>query len=187
VTHDSNEKNKPSETSASHTAIRKFLAVVAVNWGADASPEKINLWINRFEKVSVEVLNRAFAYCLDTCKFVPQFADVLEVIHKNNAAIVSLEAEIAWQKLLKFLPWSQRPEFPEKVKQCILAAGGIDYLEQCPLDQLDWARRRFIDTWGMLCGLEQDPSYLPTGETGEILARIRRGLAALPPGKEKAS
>ena len=137
---------------------------------SDALSVYVTLWIEGFSDLPNNVLEAAFGKTLATCKFWPvKIADVREHVESAEDA----RAEDEWQNVLEYArrhvypdplethtlapevlkerfknyvpAQSGPPRLPADVAHAAAAAGGLRYLESCPTDELQWAKKRFIE------------------------------------------
>jgi hypothetical protein len=150
----SGPRSKPCEQQKRSSLLRHWLGLFALNAGqpldADALSVYASLWLEGFADLSDEVLEAAFKKTLATCKFWPvKIADVRE--HVESAEDSRTEDE--WQRLLEYcrrhvnadLGMAHAPKLPADIAHAADSAGGLFYLESCPTDELQWAKKRFAE------------------------------------------
>jgi hypothetical protein len=127
------------------------------------------------------VLEAAFKRTLRECKYWPvKMADVRERIDKAKETAVLTAADIAWQRLLDYcrewvnpdIHFSMAPKLPERLDRAARAAGGLFYLRQCSTEELQWAKKRFIEAYVAWEDLNQDQLLLPDGELKDLLTSV---------------
>jgi len=130
-----------------------------------------------------------FDRALRTCKFFPTIAEILGQIESANSAGLELEAAEAWDNWLahvqKFfhpdLGWDRRTRPLEAITEHDgRAAGGACWVEGCPESELQWARKRFIDSYLLAHRTGQVENLLTRGEAKKIL----KSLTAKAPAKQ---
>lgn len=135
------------------------------------------LWLEGFDDLSYEVLEAAFRKALKVCKFWPvKIADIREHVTHAEENAAHLEAEQKWQQVLTYAQ-STSPDYPsrpmkfkEQTAATIRAAGGLDWIRDCPLDDLQWAKKRFIEAYVTWKALEKNQFLLPEGEVKNLIA-----------------
>jgi hypothetical protein len=139
------------------------------------------LWEEGFEDLSCVVLEAAFKRTLRECKYWPvKVADVRERIDKAKETAVLAAADIEWQGLLDYcrnwvnpdIYFSGMPNLPERIDRAARAAGGVYYLRQCSTEELQWAKKRFIEAYIAWQALNQDQFLLPDGELKNLLVSV---------------
>jgi len=135
--------------------------------------------------MDAETLGPLFRRAFRTCKFFPKVAEILEPLN----AIEEINFEDDWQALLDYCRrWVSpdipnprgKPELPPEIDHAARAAGGLLWIESCPTEELQWAKKRFIEDLqrsrktGDLAGL------LTGGELRKLLRKAAPTVARLP-------
>ena len=115
----------------------------------ETAPLLAGLWAESFAHVPSQVLQAAFMQTLRTCKWFPTVADMLSHIESTE----NHRAEDEWQNLLEYcrqhvypdLGLAKAPKLPPDVAHAAAAAGGLLYLEPVLTDELQWAKKRFVE------------------------------------------
>jgi hypothetical protein len=172
-----------SERQASSTdrVVREGLARLAELIRKDGAPypltpQLVNVWVVVFARASVSATQAetAFAKAETRVKFWPSPAEVLGLVslERQEAELLkkSAEEEAAqkWTKVLDYIRVHWNPDIPpknapritERTMRAIKAAGGLAYLSDCDRESLQWARKRFIETY-LRYGELQQGEYLP--------------------------
>lgn len=111
------------------------------------------------------------------CPF-PVPANLRDVIAEVVDASESIKADQAWSTLLRNLQWDAfNPEkLSERTRHAVSAAGGFEYLESCPLSELAWAKKRFIEAYQTFVFVEENQHFIGTSEAKKILGNLSREL-----------
>ena len=164
-------RSKTQETSDS--LIRQWLWRFGVNFQKETAPY-LPLWLETFGGMEPEVLRSLFERAMRTCTFFPTVAEILaplEVVEQG-----SFEDE--WQALLDYCErWVNRdvpnmqgkPALPADIDHAARAAGGLYYLESCSVDDLVWAKKRFIEDLARQRKTGDIAGFLPGSELRELL------------------
>ena len=105
---------------------------------------------------------------------------------------LALEAADAWDRYLAHvqkyfhpdLGWNRRaPDLDAITERSGRAAGGAYWVETCSESDLQWARKRFIESYTLTHETGQNQNLLTRGEAKKIL----ESLTAAPPGKTTAA
>lgn len=95
---------------------------------------------------------------------------------KAEESAVNLEAEQKWQQVLAYAQttspdYASRPvRIKEQTQAAIRAAGGLDWIRDCPDDDLQWAKKRFIEAYQQWTALDKGQYLLPDGELKNLIA-----------------
>ena len=161
--------------------IREWLFRFGVEHKEDVAP-RLPLWLEAFGGMDAETLERLFRRALRDCKFFPRVADILEPLKKTQEAHVPIEAEQKWQQVLSYAQTTS-PDYPsrpirikEQTQAAIRAAGGLDWIRDCPEDDLQWAKKRFVESFVSWSLLEKNQYLLPDGELKNLIARAAQKL-----------
>lgn len=114
------------------------------------------------------------------CPF-PVPAHVRAQIDTARENLTMVKAQIAWETTLDWIRRWYRPDCRDmKVKpleeiafRCLTAAGGPSHVAECSLEDLVWAKKRFIEAYLSFSQLQADQHFLPGSEAKQIL----QGLA----------
>lgn len=183
----------PSDSSNLEKLISEWIVRFALNAGialdASAQAHYRTLWLEGFSDLAPNRLQAAFVACLraHTFKTMPTIADVRQHLTKAQEAAVSLEAEQKWEQVLRYAQ-STSPDYPsravrfkEQTRAAINAAGGLDWIRDCPLTELQWCKKRFIEAYVRFSELQQDEYLLPPGEVHDLLASVAKTKALQAP------
>jgi hypothetical protein len=127
-----------------------------------------------------ETIDAACKKYMQEGRFFPLPADIRAFCTKADAVVSAVDVEEAWQRALSYaskygnLSGVKRPLLSEAAEVAIRACGGLDYLEACPSDQLQWHRKTFLEVYSRY---KAAPSLalLPTTEEGRaLLAAVSR-------------
>lgn len=160
---------------SSSKAIREFLVKAGEVYSKQITTPLVAIWLEQLGPYSVEQLEPMFRLLFATCKFFPTPADVLEHLRKAQALAAPIEAEQKWQKVLAYSlstspDYPSRPmQFSEQTKAAIRSAGGVGWIRDCPESDLQWARKRFIDTYTAWNALEKNQHVLPDGPVKDLI------------------
>ena len=155
---------------SSSKAIREFLAKAGEVYSKQITAPLVAIWIEQLGDYRVEQLEPLFRQVFATCKFFPTPADVLQPLKKTEEAQTPLEAVQKWQQVLTYAQ-STSPDIParpirikEQTQAAIRAAGGLDWIRDCPKNDLQWAKKRFVEAFTSWTALEKNQFLLPDGE-----------------------
>lgn len=134
------------------------------------------------------MLEAAFRRTLATCKFWPvKIADVREHVERAEDS----RAEDEWPNLLEYcrrhvnadLGMAHAPKLPPDISHAAAAAGGLYFLESCATDDLQWAKKRFVEDLTRQRKSGDIASLLGDSKLGKLLAEVapRFSLPAMPP------
>lgn len=135
----------------------------------ETAPMLAGLWSESLADVPTEALEPAFRATLQSSKWFPTIADIRS--HVENAYDALAEDE--WQNVLEYVrrhfypdplethalapevlkerfknyvpSQAGPPRLPADIAHAAAAAGGLRYLESCPTDELQWAKKRFVE------------------------------------------
>jgi hypothetical protein len=148
-------------------------------YGRQITAPLVAIWIEALGDYRVEILEGLFRKVLTACKFFPTPADVLEPMKKAEEAGAPLSAELKWHTVLDYAN-STTPDFPdrnpprisERTMAAIRAAGGIAWIRDCPADELQWARKRFVESYLAWDVFKRGEHLLPEGSIKNLIAGI---------------
>jgi hypothetical protein len=137
-----------------------------------------------------EQLDGACLRAHQACKWFPKPADILEHVKKAGDGALDFEAQQEWEKALDYSTnhWhpdvgvsSHAPQLSPATWNALNAAGGLSHLFNCSRDELQWARKRFIENYKLTHNTDKVRSLLPESETKRIVSRLLAGPPALRP------
>jgi hypothetical protein len=165
--------------SASDALVREWLFRFGVNFEKDVAPV-LPLWLEAFGGLKPETLEPLFRKALNTCKFFPKIADILEHAEQAKANAEEEAAAQKWTQVREYIRLHYNPDLrpqqpsgpriSERTQRAINAAGGLPYLSECIADDLVFARKRFIESYLRWDELHQEQFLLPDGEIKNLLA-----------------
>lgn len=161
---------------SSSEAIRQFLVKAGEVYSKQITAPLVAIWLEQLGDYRVEQLEPLFHLLFATCKFFPTPADVLEPLKKAQEAHAPLEAERKWLNVLNYAQttspdYAARPvRIKEQTQAAIRAAGGLDWIRDCPKDDLQWAKKRFVEAFTSWNVLEKNQFLLPDGEVKTLIA-----------------
>ena len=183
---DSDSSNQRRES-----LIREWIVRFALNAGialdASAQANYRTLWLEGFSDLAPDRLRAAFVACLRSQQFpkMPTVADVRQHLTKVEERVTDLEAEQKWQVVLAYAQ-STSPDYAgrsmrikEQTRAAINAAGGLNWIRDCPADELQWAKKRFLESYRQWAALDKNKFLLPDGEIKNLLAEVAQ-MKALP-------
>lgn len=167
--------------------IEEWIAKLAVNAGAalDAKTQAVYraIWLEGLADLSPSVLRAAFEKTLRECKFWPvKVADIRQHVSHAEENAVNLQAEQKWQQVLAYAQttspdYVSRPiKIKEQTRAAINAAGGLCWIRDCPESDLQWVRKRFIETYTSWLTLEKNQHVLPDGPIKNLIAGAAQKL-----------
>ena len=170
----------PRSDSRTESLIREWLFRFGVNFQRDVAP-CLPLWIETFGEMDHDVLLPLFQRAVRSCKFFPTVADILAPLDLAENS----RGEDEWQNVLEYcrrfvnrdLGMAGRPKLPPDVDHAARAAGSLYYLESCSTDDLQWAKKRFIEDLARQRKTGDIASFLPCSELRGILKAAASRLA----------
>ena len=183
--------SQPTEPQSKTVLIREWIVKLALNAGQELDVTAVGvyeaLWNEGFEDLAYSVLKAAFKKTLKTCKYWPvKVADIREHVTQAERNATTMEADNAWQRVLKLRRLFWNPDMPggfsrgmprldERTEQAARAAGVFrdhDSLEALHV----WVKKKFIESYIAWGELMQDEFLLPEGELRDLLADAAQKL-----------
>jgi hypothetical protein len=170
---------------SSSDAIRQFLVKAGEVYGRQITAPLTSIWIEALASYRVEVLEGLFRQVFANCKFFPTPADVLEPMKKAEEAGAPLTAELKWHSVLDYCRCFVTPDIPiparapkisERTMTAIRAAGGLQWIESCPREDLVWAKKAFIESYIAWDVLKRGEHLLPDGDAKKLLTETAQRL-----------
>jgi hypothetical protein len=180
-------QSETQERSGSTVLIKEWLFRFGVEHKEDVAP-RLPLWLEAFGEMDTTTLERLFEQALKTCKFFPKIAEILAPL--ENSPAPKAEADLKWTRVLDYIRVYFNPDMPggvsrgapritERTATAIRAAGGLAWIADCPLDDLQWAKKRFVESYTAWETLKRDEYLLP--DDSPIKALLSGAWKALPP------
>ena len=165
------------DSASTDKLIREWLFRFGVNFEKDVLPF-LPLWLEVFGGMDAETLGSLFRKALRTCKFFPRVADILEPL--DNTALSLGSADLKWQEVLGYCRMYVSPDMPggatrgaprisPRTMTAIRAAGGLFYIQDCSLESLQWAKKRFVESYIAWETLKRDEFLLPDGPLKDLI------------------
>jgi hypothetical protein len=154
------------------------------------SKEDFAIYGEALAHLTPEQLDGACLRAHQACKWFPKPADILEHVKKAGDGALDFEAQQEWEKALDYSTnhfhpdvgvSSHAPQLSPVTWNALKAAGGLSHLFNCSRDELQWARKRFIENYKLTHNTDKVRSLLPESETKRIVSRLLAGPLALPP------
>ncbi len=125
------------------------------------------------------------------CPF-PVPAHLLAVVAGAEENKEEIDAENAWSDLLNWMHLFYRPdcrdrEYPLmafRMYSSAQAAGGLEHISSCPIKDLPWAKKRFIEAYLSLGKLEQDKPLLVAAQHMKLLDDAKDTIKSIAEGKQ---
>ena len=155
--------------------VRRWIVVIAELCSKELTTSIVELWCELLSEIEPELLERALEETAKTCRFFPTPGEVRARIGQAKAGALELEAQTAWQHVLKFVersPWSGIKELDSISQHAARAAGGLTHIERCSYGELEWARKRFLETYKLLHDSGRIGHLLGDGHAKKILREI---------------
>lgn len=172
----------PPDSRSSERVIREFLVKAGEVYGKRITSALTAVWIEQLGHVKRDQLLFLFRLVLAKCKFFPTPADVLEPVAEAQNAGVPLAAELKWLEVKRYAD-STSPDIPakpirikEQTQAAINAAGGLDWIRDCATDELQWAKKRFVEAWENWTIAEKNQFVLPEGEVKNLITESAKKL-----------
>jgi len=157
----------------------------AVNAGASLGDKEravlLSTWKDGFADVDGGRLKAAFIACLrsHTFKTIPTIGDVRQHLSKAEESAAQIEAGQKWEQVLAYavrrspdFPDRNPPRISERTMTAIRAAGGLDYMRDCEQESLQWAKKRFVESFIAWEQLEKGQYLLPDGPIKQAFAAV---------------
>lgn len=185
------QTTRPSSDQACRVElIREWLFKFVLNSGVTVSPEQasglVAVWLEGFADVALRELEAAFTACLRSHQFktIPTVADVRRHLTRagENELVerATRRCEIVFSyaaNLSPDYPDRNPPQFSEREKAGVRAAGGLAHIRDCDLKSLEFARRNFIAGYVRFSELESQQALLPDGKFKAMLAQVAAGMS----------
>ena len=183
------------QVSSNSLVVRKWIVTFGEIFGREITPELVKVWCRLLADVDAEALNRACERAAKTSRFFPSPAEIRGQLDQANARGFELEAEETWQKLLA---WVRRfyhpdlgvtrgaPQLDPAVEFAAHAAGGFHWVEGCPESELQWAKKRFVETVSRIRETGQVEQLLSECDGKRILATLQAGPPPQPKHEQLA-
>jgi hypothetical protein len=113
------------------------------------------------------------------CPF-PVPASLLQIIDSAKDNFVKMGAEQAWEDLQLWMQRYYRPDCRDKkyplmesmMARSVDAAGGLPHISSCPISELVWAKKKFIEAYLRMAQLEKDQPLLASGDVMKQIASV---------------
>lgn len=170
--------------SSNSLVVRKWIVTFGEIFGREITSELVKFWCGLLADVDADALDLACERTAKTCKFFPSPGEILGQLAQANARGFELEAEEKWQKLLAWVKRFYHPDLGVKrgapqldpvVAHAARAAGGFHWLECCSESELQWAKKRFVESFTRVHETGEVEHLLSDGEAKRILANLRMG------------
>jgi hypothetical protein len=149
----------------------------------DITSALAQIWVEQLRDVAPELLERACDRVAKTWTsgFLPTPGNVRAQIDNANSAGLKLEAAKAWERWLAHvqkyfhadLGWDRRaPRLDAIMEHAGRAAGRAHWIESCPESELQWARKRFIESYTLAHETGQVQNLLTRGEAKKIITSL---------------
>jgi hypothetical protein len=161
---------------ATDLVAKQWLAQFAELYGVnlvDRGERFVKLWVAALSDLEPEILDAACRKAIQTCKFFPMPAEIRAHVETGEDS----RGEDEWQNLLEYCRRYVHPDtgitapkpLPPDIKHAADAAGGLYRLESCPTDELQWAKKRFVEDLTRQRTSGQIVALLPESELGKML------------------
>jgi hypothetical protein len=184
----------PPDSRSTDAIVRRWVVAIAELCGKELTKPLIDLWCQLLSDLEPELLDRALEDTARTCtRFFPTPGEIRARIKQADTNALQLKAEQAWQRVFKFAVnphFSGIRELDRISDHAARAAGGLSWIESCPEDQLQWAKKKFIEAYLRIHELGQGEHLLTDGEAKQFVRELGKranGPQALPAASESAS
>lgn len=183
----SREKNsleRTYERQDSATVIRQWLVTFGELTGRQITSALVQIWIKELSNLPPGLIDRLFQRHMKTSRFFPMPGDITGQMQETKKKETSELAEIGWQKALDHarewthpdMKFSRAPKLDEKIDRAARAAGGFLWIRECPTEDLQWARKRFIEAYERLESLEGEQFLIENSEIKNLFAEAARKM-----------
>jgi hypothetical protein len=166
--------------------IKEWLFRFGVEHNVDVAP-RLPLWLEAFRGMDPATLERLFRRAIKSCHFFPKVSDILQPI--EDSPIGQAEAELKWMRVLDYVRVYYSPDLPggisrgapritERTMTAIRAAGGLAWLNDCSREELQWAKKRFVESYAAWATLKRDEYLLP--DDSPVKALLSEACKPLP-------
>ena len=159
--------------------VRHWIVVIAELCGKDVTPALVVLWCQLLADIEPDLLNHALEETAKTCtRFFPTPGEVRAQIDQTESNALHLEAEHAWGRVLRYVNLGSAlgSLTPREKDAAQNVPGGLDWIANCSLEKLQWAKKDFVERYKLVHETGQDQYLLPEGEAKRIIARLSAGL-----------
>lgn len=169
--------------SSSEAVVRQWIVVFGEIHGREITPELVGIWCQLLGDIEASLLDRACKETAARCRFFPTPADIRAQIEAADATALELKAERAWEKLLEYIRRYYLPDvpgqlsrsappLPKDMEYAMRAAGGLGWIESCPIDQLPWAKKAFTEAYRRVQASSELQNLPSTDEARKLLATV---------------
>ena len=157
---------------------------LTIAFGQEMNPERMIIYAEALQDLSIDALETAFRQCLQTCKFFPTVADIRGQIAKQLESSDHFNAERAWTMFIEIFNhfyhpdigvYENAPQLDEAGKYALRTIGGIQRFKNTMIVEQNFVKKDFIT------------AYLRYRETGGYLAPTRDQAAVLLDNLRKVS
>jgi hypothetical protein len=163
------------DSRSSDAVVRRWIVAIAELCGKELTPPLVELWCQLLGDIDAALLDRALEETAKTCgRFFPTPGEVRARIEDVEAKGIELKAEEAWQRALSVAERDGNGfhALDAATQHAIRAAGGLAWIESCPRDELQWARKRFLEDYKLVRETCQSEHLLSDGEAKKILRQL---------------
>lgn len=174
------------QASSPERIIREYLVKWGEVYGREITPALVKIWEGLVAGVETTRLREACERATTDCRFFPVPADVIPA-KKADETAAKIAGEQAWQKLLKYIERyflggdiglkPGAPTLPPDIDHAQRAAGGLQWIEGCPAEDLQWAKKRFIEAYEAFSQSPDLKSFASTDDARRILSQAATELA----------
>lgn len=152
----------------------------------ELTPDDYALYADLLSELSVEQLDACWRKAMKSCEYFPVPAQILAQVEKAHDNAKALDAEGAWQKLLRYIEQHYlggdvglrqgAPQLPPAIAYAALAAGGIAWIEGCPQDQVQWAKKNFLEAYQQYSSSSDLALYASDADARKVLAEAAQQM-----------
>lgn len=183
----SKPRSQLTDKESKSALIREWITRLALNAGAALDATALGvfeaLWLDGFADVPCRALEAAFRKTLRTAKYWPvKVADVRDHLDKAQSSASAVSAEQEWQDLLEWVRRFYHPDLgvsrkapglSPAVEFAARAAGGFHFLESCSESELQWAKKRFLESLVRAQESNEAAHLLSDGDAKRLLASLK--------------
>lgn len=149
------------------------LAATYAYYDRELSQFVVQVWVEDLEGHPIDAVCAAFtAHRRDPQRgqWLPKTADILRQLQGD----VEHEAQLAWGRVMEAATNGGRGEIDNVSRQALHTMGGISAVQRADVQQTQWLRKQFLETFAVYAKRDRDGGALLTDDS-----RVRARLAGV--------